>query len=85
MIDVVEYVCRSTPNVTSLNTVNERKGRSTLYHIIENDFATTVANTGSIVTAESFLLPFLSLCKRSAMSFSVVHVMGQKEVEKTTV
>ena len=29
-------------NITNLNTANKRKGRSKLYHIVENDFAVTV-------------------------------------------
>ena len=38
--DVIEYVRRSTLNMTNLNTAHKRKGRSTLYHIVENDFVT---------------------------------------------
>ena len=39
--DGIEYVRRSTFNTTNLNTVHKGKGRSRLYHIPENDFATT--------------------------------------------
>ena len=42
MTDVIEYVRRSTLNMTNVNTAHKRKGRSRLYHIVENDFATTV-------------------------------------------
>ena len=40
--DVIEYVRRSTLNMTNLNAAHKRKGRSTLYHIVQNDFAMTV-------------------------------------------
>ena len=39
--DVMEYMRRSTLHMTNLNTANKRKCRSSLYHIVENDFATT--------------------------------------------
>ena len=41
--DVIEYVRRSTLDMTNLNEAHKREGRSRLYHIIENDFPTTVA------------------------------------------
>ena len=40
--DVIDYVRRSTLNMTNLNTTLKRKGRSELYHIVENDFSTSV-------------------------------------------
>ena len=40
--DVMEYVHRSTINITNLTTVHERKGRSTLYDIVRNDFGKRV-------------------------------------------
>ena len=42
MTDVIEYVRRSTLNTTKLNTDHKRKGRSRLYHIVENDIAAAV-------------------------------------------
>ena len=39
--DVIEYVRRTTLNVTNLNTVHKREDRSRLYHIVKNVFATT--------------------------------------------
>ena len=42
MTDVTEYVQRLTLNMTKLNTAHKRKGRSRLYHIVENDFTATV-------------------------------------------
>ena len=39
MIDVMEYVCPSTLNITNLNTAQKRKCKSRLYHIVENNFA----------------------------------------------
>ena len=42
MTDVIEYVRRSTLNMTSLHTAHKRKDRSRLYHVVENLFATTV-------------------------------------------
>ena len=42
MTDVIEYVRRSTPNMTNLNVAHKRKGISRLYHIVEDDFAKTV-------------------------------------------
>ena len=37
MTDVIEYARRFTLNMTNLNTAFQKKGRSTLYHIVEND------------------------------------------------
>ena len=57
MTDVIEYVRRSTLIMTNLNTVHKRKGRSRLYHIVENDFPTTKCkldlSTADKVTKES--------------------------------
>ena len=39
---MVEYVRRSTLNMTDLNTAHKRKGRSRLYHIVEKVFVATV-------------------------------------------
>ena len=40
---MIECVRRSTLNITNLNTTNKRKGKSRLYHIVDNDRTTTVA------------------------------------------
>ena len=40
--DVIEYARRSTLNMTNLGKTHKRKGRSRLYHIVANDFATTI-------------------------------------------
>ena len=42
MTDVIEYIHRSTLNMTNLNRTHKRKDRSRLYHMVENDLATTV-------------------------------------------
>ena len=39
---MIEYVDRSTLNMTNLNTVYKGKHRSRLFHIVQDDFATTV-------------------------------------------
>ena len=39
--DMIEYVYADL-HLANLNTAHKRKGRSRLYQIVENDFATTV-------------------------------------------
>ena len=45
MTDVIEYVRRSTLNMTNLNTGHRRKGGPRQTHIVDNDFARTVTTT----------------------------------------
>ena len=40
--DMIEHVRRSTLIMTNLNTTHKSKDNFRLYHIVENDFATTV-------------------------------------------
>ena len=48
MTNVIEYARRFTLNMTNLNKAHKRKGRSRLYRIVENDFATTVTTKRSV-------------------------------------
>ena len=47
--DVIEYVHRCTFNMTNLNTIHKRKDRSRLYHVVEDNFPTTVKPDGNLV------------------------------------
>ena len=55
MTDVIEYIHRSTLNMTNLNTVHKiRSRRPRLYHIVEVDFDSTITSKEEI----SFLYTF---------------------------
>ena len=53
MTDVIEYLRRCTLSMTNLNTALKRKGRSRLYHIVENDFAATDATKVRLCSIET--------------------------------
>ena len=53
MTGVIEYGRRSTLSVTNMNTAHKRKGRSRLYNIVENDFATAVTTKWKLVYKQS--------------------------------
>ena len=54
MTDVIEYIHRSTLNMTNLNTVHKIRFRPRLYHVVEVDFDSTITSKEEI----SFLYTF---------------------------
>ena len=51
---MTEYVHRSTFNMTNLNTAHKRQDRFRLYHIVQNDFATTIAINENQALAQGY-------------------------------
>ena len=59
MTDVIEYARRSTLYMTNLNTANKRQIDVTLYHIVENDFATTFTTEWKLGLIYIYFVPIL--------------------------
>ena len=55
------HVRRCTLNITNLRTAYKRKDRPRLYHIVENDFTTTVTTKWKLGLRQHVKMNFKSL------------------------
>ena len=58
--NAIEYVRRCTLNMTNLNAVHRRKGGFRLYHIVQDDVATTVTTKWNLGFTQTILINALN-------------------------